>query len=109
MVAARIADLDNTKVANAVCAVLNSGQNYKPDQALSAFCNKPAVGTWRLEIEVNTGTCNFEINELDAYIDKFWTFMLRDTVVSNNVNQCGANLVGLILQLWITVVWELLM
>lgn len=92
LVATRIADLDNTKVANAVCAVLNSGQNYKPDQALSAFCNKPAVGTWRLEIEVNTqAPATLNLASWTLTLINSGPSLLRDTVVSNNVNQCGAN------------------
>ncbi len=89
-VAGRIADIDNSKVSAAVCAVLNSGQNYKPDQSLMAFCNKPAAGTWRLEIEVNSpAPSTITLTSWTLTLINSGQSLLRDTIVSNTPNVCG--------------------
>ncbi|MCC6816556.1 MAG: HYR domain-containing protein [Saprospiraceae bacterium] len=90
-VASRISDLDNIKVANATCAVLNSGQQYMPAQALMAFCNKPAVGQWRLEIEVNTAApSSLTLSSWQLTLINSGPSLLRDTTISNNPNLCSA-------------------
>ncbi|MEP7196843.1 MAG: HYR domain-containing protein [Saprospiraceae bacterium] len=91
-VAARISDLDNVKVANAVCAVLNSGQNYQPLQPLMAFCNKPAAGLWRLEIENNSpAPSSITLTSWQLTFINSGPGITRDTIISNDPNLCGAN------------------
>ncbi len=90
--ATRISDLDNLKIANATCAVLGSaGQNYLPESPFMAFCNKPAAGLWRLEIEINQASpVNLTLNSWQLTLVNSGPSLLRDTTISNNPNLCSA-------------------
>ncbi|MBK9729081.1 MAG: HYR domain-containing protein [Saprospiraceae bacterium] len=91
-IAGRISDLDPTKVANAICASLAGGLNYKPDQPLSVLCPKSAAGTWRLEIENNSASpSSISLNGWSLRVLSQRAYAQRDTTFNNDLDFCGAN------------------
>ncbi|MBK8956119.1 MAG: HYR domain-containing protein [Saprospiraceae bacterium] len=91
-IASRISDLDATLVANAVCANLAAGNNYRPDQALAGLCPKSAAGTWRLEIENNSPTpSTITLNSWGLTVISQRAYAQGDTTFNNDLDQCGAN------------------